>query len=98
MQVNPHDESHPAAESVAAVAPAASLLSLPLWSEPAVRDARTNAERPSLLGLHIDDLLREVVERRASDLHLSEGLPPMIRMDGRLVRLEYDELNGGDIQ
>jgi twitching motility protein PilT len=48
--------------------------------------------------LHIDDLLREAVERKASDLHLSEGLPPMIRVDGRLVKTEYAALNEREIQ
>jgi twitching motility protein PilT len=47
---------------------------------------------------HIDDLLVECNLRGASDLHLSVGLPPVIRIDGRLVRLKYDPLTGQDIQ
>lgn len=35
--------------------------------------------------LRIEVLLEEVVRRRASDLHLQVGLPPMIRIDGALV-------------
>ncbi|MCC2669041.1 MAG: pilus retraction protein PilT [Armatimonadetes bacterium] len=46
---------------------------------------------------HIDDLLVECNLRGASDLHLSVGLPPVIRIDGRLVRLKYDPLTGQDI-
>lgn len=34
--------------------------------------------------LRIEILLEEVVRRRASDLHLQVGLPPMIRIDGTL--------------
>ncbi len=34
--------------------------------------------------LRIEILLEEVVRRRASDLHLQVGLPPMIRIDGAL--------------
>ena len=34
--------------------------------------------------LRIEVLLEEVVKRRASDLHLQVGLPPMIRVDGTL--------------
>ena len=34
--------------------------------------------------LRIEVLLEEVVKRRASDLHLQVGLPPMIRVDGAL--------------
>lgn len=35
--------------------------------------------------LRIEILLEEVVKRRASDLHLQVGLPPMIRVDGSLA-------------
>ena len=33
----------------------------------------------------IEILLEEVVKRKASDLHLQVGLPPMIRVDGKLM-------------
>ena len=33
----------------------------------------------------IELLLEEVVKKRASDLHLQVGLPPMLRVDGALV-------------
>jgi twitching motility protein PilT len=35
--------------------------------------------------MHINDLLRSAIERRASDLHLKAGSYPMIRVDGTLV-------------
>ena len=35
--------------------------------------------------LRIEVLLEEVVKRRASDLHLQVGLPPMVRVDGSLA-------------
>jgi twitching motility protein PilT len=35
--------------------------------------------------LRIEVLLEEVVKRRASDLHLQVGLPPMLRVDGTLI-------------
>ena len=35
--------------------------------------------------VRIEILLEEVVRRRASDLHLQVGLPPMIRIDGSLM-------------
>jgi twitching motility protein len=35
--------------------------------------------------LRIEILLEEVVRKRASDLHLQVGLPPMLRIDGALV-------------
>jgi len=37
--------------------------------------------------MNIDDLLREAVERKASDLHLKVGNHPYIRIDGHLLAL-----------
>src|SRR6266540_3963082 len=34
--------------------------------------------------LRIEVLLEEVIKKRASDLHLQVGLPPMLRVDGSL--------------
>jgi twitching motility protein PilT len=43
------------------------------------------------------DVLMQVVDRRASDLHLTAGAPPMIRTRGRLVALEgYPNLSPTD--
>ena len=36
-------------------------------------------------GLRIEILLEEVVKKRASDLHIQVGLPPMLRIDGSLT-------------
>ncbi|STZ62768.1 Twitching mobility protein [Moraxella lacunata] len=41
----------------------------------------------------IEDLLRFVVKNKASDLHLSAGLPPMIRVDGEVVRINTPEMD-----
>jgi len=35
--------------------------------------------------LRIETLLEEVIKRRASDLHIQVGLPPMLRVDGSLT-------------
>lgn len=51
-----------------------------------------------LVNIHIDDLLRVATERGASDLHLSAGLPPMIRVDGRLSPTAYDAVSARDAQ
>lgn len=53
---------------------------------------------PSVEDVHIDDLLREATERGASDLHLTVGLPPVIRVDGALTHLNYQPLSPGDTQ
>src|SRR5215212_1228235 len=43
------------------------------------------------------DLLLDVLDRRASDLHITAGSPPMIRVRGRLVPLEdYPKLMPAD--
>ena len=44
--------------------------------------------------LKIEVLLEEVVRKRASDLHLQVGLPPMLRTDGSLMPIAgYNPLN-----
>jgi twitching motility protein PilT len=40
----------------------------------------------------IDKLLRVMVDKKASDLHLAVGSPPMIRVDGDLERLKWRTL------
>ena len=37
--------------------------------------------------LRIEQLLREMVNRKASDLHLRVGVPPVYRINGTLTRL-----------
>lgn len=52
----------------------------------------------SVTDLHVDDLLRLTAERGASDLHLTAGLPPMLRVDGQLVPTEYVMLGPRETQ
>jgi twitching motility protein PilT len=42
------------------------------------------------------DILLEVLERNASDLHLTVGSPPIIRSKGQLERLDYPNLSAND--
>lgn len=46
----------------------------------------------------MEHLLRQVVERGATDLHLTAGLPPYIRLDDRLLPLEQPPVSGEDIR
>ena len=46
----------------------------------------------------IENLLRVVLERKASDLHLAVGSPPMIRIDGRMERVKWRSLTEGDYE
>ena len=55
---------------------------------------QTVTARPKpLADAHIDDLLRIVVEKGASDLHVSVGVPPIIRVDGQLLPTNYEKVD-----
>lgn len=47
---------------------------------------------------HLDDLLREACDRGASDLHLTVGLPPMLRIDGSLNHTNYRPVGPNEAQ
>ncbi|MFH1686601.1 MAG: type IV pilus twitching motility protein PilT [bacterium] len=44
--------------------------------------------------ISLRDLLEQMVKMDASDLHLTVGAPPVVRVDGKLVRLQHDRLTG----
>ena len=46
----------------------------------------------------IEDLLKELVKRNGSDLHISNALPPVMRIDGQLVRAESNPLNPDEVE
>jgi len=46
--------------------------------------------------MNIEELLRLLYERNASDLHLTVGVPPTLRIYGRLVRTEFPRLTPDD--
>lgn len=51
----------------------------------------THERRPTLGSLA--DILDECVKRKASDIHLKVGAPPMLRIDGKLVSTNYRALD-----
>ncbi len=51
-----------------------------------------------MLGIRLDDLLQEMVERSASDLFLKTGVSPHCRVDGRIQPMDYGELGMEDVQ
>ena len=59
--------------------------------------ARVSAPR-RVEDVHIDDLLRLVVEKKGSDLHLAAGVPPVIRVDGQLLATNYEPLSDFEVQ
>ena len=48
--------------------------------------------------MEIGELLAIVAERGASDLHLSTGMPPMLRVDGDMRPLEGPALAAADVR
>jgi twitching motility protein PilT len=42
--------------------------------------------------MQIEDLLKKTVELKGSDLHISSNLPPAVRIDGKLQRMELPAL------
>ena len=51
-----------------------------------------------LLGVRMDELMRVTIERGASDLHMCVGLPPMLRIDGRLTPTEFPKLTPDEMK
>lgn len=52
----------------------------------------SNEELKQAAEYHIDDILRIAMERKASDIHITVGLPPMIRLDGEICPLPFHPL------
>ena len=48
--------------------------------------------------MEMETLLREAVSRHASDLHLTVGVPPIIRVNGSLSKLDFPALGVEDTQ
>jgi len=46
----------------------------------------------------IDDLFRLMVEQKASDLHITSGAPPFLRLHGNMSPLNYRQLSNQDVQ
>jgi twitching motility protein PilT len=42
--------------------------------------------------VNVDTLLRLMFEKGASDLHITAGAPPMLRIDGQITATEYEKL------
>jgi len=49
------------------------------------------------MAVEIDQLLTFAVKNKASDLHLSSGVPPMIRVDGDIKRINMPELSHKEV-
>jgi twitching motility protein PilT len=60
--------------------------------------AGKSMEALALAETHIDDILRASQQMKASDIHLTVGLPPMIRVDGKLVPTHWQEVTPREVQ
>lgn len=93
-----------------ALAPADSLidavrrvyLARPGSADPADPDAPTQigvASTPAEAQYHVNDLLNVLLDRGGSDLHLSVGSPPQMRINGTLVPIEgYESLQPTELR
>lgn len=49
--------------------------------------------------MELSELLNEAKNRKASDLHITVGVPPQVRVNGQLIALDqYPRLMGDDTQ
>lgn len=46
--------------------------------------------------VNLKDLLHEMIEKRASDLHITAGLPPQLRIDGTITGTTHEKLSPED--
>jgi twitching motility protein PilT len=46
----------------------------------------------------IDQLLKFLVEKRGSDLHVKTGLPPLVRIDGELQKMKLPEMKADQVK
>jgi twitching motility protein PilT len=60
--------------------------------------AATVGQARRLDDAHIDELLYIVTEKGASDLHLCPHVEPIIRVDGQLMRLNYEKAQPSETQ
>jgi len=55
-------------------------------------------QQVSVEDIDLDALCAVTMEQGASDLHLTAGLPPLLRIDGRLVPTNYEPLSATQVQ
>src|SRR3954464_4622499 len=62
-------------------------------------EMRARMEDPVDVDLHINELLERVVDLGGSDLHLTAGIQPSVRVHGDIKALtEFPEMNGSEIR
>jgi twitching motility protein PilT len=89
----PATSTSPASAAQVKPAPPAAPAPPPVSAAPAVQYVQVAASRPERVidaasRADMDSLLRLLVEKEGSDLHLRVGEPPILRVHGELVRLD----------
>ncbi|MBC8138435.1 MAG: hypothetical protein H8F28_21355, partial [Fibrella sp.] len=62
----------------------------PINPEEVAAAPKPTAKVRSLEDAHVDELLHLVVKQKASDLHVATGLPPVLRVHGKLLQAPYE--------
>ncbi|MBV9852449.1 MAG: type IV pilus twitching motility protein PilT [Armatimonadetes bacterium] len=55
-------------------------------------------KKKSLEDLHLDELLELIVAEKGTDLHITPGIPPIIRVNGELLPTNYENCTPRDTQ
>lgn len=64
----------------------------------AAAEAQQKGAVTSIDDVHVDELLRSMVQKGSSDLHLCVGVPPIVRVDGALMPLPFSSLTAAESQ
>ena len=64
-----------------------------------VQESRAQIKKKSIQDVHLDELLEAMMDMDgASDLHMTSGIPPVVRADGGLQHLPYEDMASLDVQ
>ena len=74
-------------------------ITLPAGDSDMTIPAMASIDGPAMEELHVNDLLQRVVDLGGSDLHLTVGIHPSVRVHGEIKALtEFPKLNGSEIR
>ena len=74
-------------------------ITLPAGDSDMTIPAMAAQDGPAMEELHVNDLLQRVVDLGGSDLHLTVGIHPSVRVHGEIKALtEFPKLNGSEIR
>ena len=71
---------------------------LPAAAIPQNVQQQQQKKKKSTEDLHLDELLELVVAEKGTDLHISPGIPPILRVNGELLPTDYENCSPRDTQ